>query len=153
MKQNKIKMGLNKDDWELVKRVLQQCDTEETDELYDKIKGLGEDEFEYEEEFYLRPTNDLASRRNLDWKYVGLFPDPKSSLKYCDELDEDFFMNQTLLVSYKNEEYGGIVYYGKIKNRQIYVKLDDHPGSSGYDCCGYIRLTYSKTFTKSLQNL
>lgn len=120
---------LTNDDWYLIKDSLQYYNHKDADELLDKINCL-ENQIDFKEEF------DLST---LYWYYVELFPCPWMSK----ELDKDFFKDEILLVTDKFEEYDGNVYYGKLKNHNIYIKLDDHPGSSGYDCCGYIRLTYS----------
>ena len=122
---------LTKDDWDLIKVSLKYYDEDETNELLDKLNSIDLDlDFEFKEELNLD---------TLDWRYVDLFPSPDMT----QELYEDFFKDEILLVTNKLEEYDGVVYYGKLKNHNIYIKLNDYPGSSGYDCCGYIRLTYS----------
>jgi MoaA/NifB/PqqE/SkfB family radical SAM enzyme len=122
---------LTNEDWDLIKASLKYYDEDETNELLDKINLLDlDDYFDFKEELNLN---------TFYWHYVQLFP----SAGMSKELDEDFFKDEILLVTDKSEGYDGIVYYGKLKNHNIYIKLDDHPGSSGYDCCGYIRLTYS----------
>jgi hypothetical protein len=129
---NKVK--LTNKDWDLIKDSLKEVYTDEADELLDKINNLSDvdddDDYHYQEELYLK---------ELNWNYVQLFP----SAGMSKELDEDFFKNKTLLVTSLNDSYDGTIYYGKLKGYYIYIHLDDHPGSSGYDCCGYIRLTYS----------
>lgn len=121
---------LTKDDWDLIKCGLKELYTNEAYELLNKIKDLEADNLKFKEELYLG---------TLYWHYVELFP----SLGMTKELDEDFFKDKELLVTDKYEKYNGVVYYGRLRGHNIYIKLDDHPGSSGYDCCGYIRLTYS----------
>lgn len=124
------KAKLTNKDWNLIKASLKYYDEDEAYELLNKIKDLETDNLKFKEKLYLD---------TLYWRYVELFPSPGMTK----ELDEDFFKDETLLVTDRFEEYDGNVYYGKLKNHNIYIKLDDHPGSSGYDCCGYIRLTYS----------
>lgn len=122
---------LTNDDWYLIKDSLEYYNHKDADELLDKINGIDfEEEFDFEEHINLN---------NLYWRYVELFPNPGMTK----ELDEDFFTDKILLVTHKVETYGGEIYYGKLRGHNIYIKLDDNPGSSGYDCCGYIRLTYS----------
>lgn len=122
---------LTNKDWNLIKASLKYYNEDETNELLYKLNSIDLDpDFTFKEELYLD---------TLYWRYVELFPSPGMTK----ELDEDFFKDETLLVTDRFEEYDGNVYYGKLKNHNIYIKLDDHPGSSGYDCCGYIRLTYS----------
>lgn len=123
--------NLTTKDWDLIKDSLSNYNTLRADELLDKINDLNlGDKFEFEEEFYLN---------NLAWEYVQLFPSPGMTK----ELDLDFFKDQNLLVTRKVTYCEGDEYYGKLENHNVYIHLIDNPGSSGYDCCGYIRLTYS----------